>query len=261
MANIIEIRNATIYRGLTPVFAGLTLAIARGENTAILGPNGAGKSTLLKLLSCELYPVAQDGSAVRLFGHERWNVWDLRSRLGIVSDDLQKDYVGHARGRNVILSGLHSSMDVWDFQQYTPQDGERAERIMEQLGVAELRDRPFAAMSTGQQRRFLLGRALINDPEALLLDEPTSGLDLKACFQYLDILRGLMRAGKTVILATQLIHEIPPETGRVVLLKDGKVVADGRKETVLSSETLSRLYDVPVKLVQVNGFYQAVPAE
>src|SRR5690606_27637256 len=107
--NIIELQNVTAYRGDTRVFDGLSLAIPRGCNTAILGPNGAGKTTLLKLLAREIYPVEQEGSRLLLFGQERWNVWELRARLGIVSHDLQREYVGHATGLNVVLSGYYSS--------------------------------------------------------------------------------------------------------------------------------------------------------
>jgi iron complex transport system ATP-binding protein len=259
MPKIIEIANATVYRGKNMVFDRLSLEIATGCNTAILGPNGAGKSTLLKLLSRELYPAARDGGYVELFGKRCWNVWELRSHLGIVSDDLQNEYSGDATGLNVILSGLYSSIDVWSYQRFSAEDRQRAARIMKLLGVEDLKDRPFAAMSTGQQRRFLLGRALINEPAALVLDEPTSGLDLKACFQYLDIVRALMQAGKTVILVTHHIHEVPPEVSRVILLKDGKVIVDGEKGQILTSKTLSHLFDIPIQLVKVNGFYQAVP--
>ncbi len=117
----------------------------------------------------------------------------------------------------------------------------------------------FAEMSTGEQRRFLLGRALINDPDTLVLDEPTSGLDLKACFQYLAIVRGLMQDGKTIILVTHHIHEIPPEVSRVVLLKNGEMIADGDKPEVLTAANLSSLFDTPIALLHTNGFYQAVP--
>ena len=258
MRKIIEIKNITVYRGPQRVFENFSLEIALGCDTAILGPNGAGKTTLLRLLSRELYPVARDDSYVELFGQRQWNVWELRSHLGIVSDDLQNEYAGNATGLHVILSGLYSSIDVWDYQRFSPEDTERAERIMETLGVASLQDRWFSAMSTGQRRRFLLGRALINDPDALLLDEPTSGLDLKARFQYLDIVRGLMRIGKTVILVTHNIHEIPPEITRVILLKEGKVVADGENAEILTSGSLSYLFDTPLQLVRVNGFYQVL---
>ena len=259
MQKIIEIKNVTAYLGQTRVFNNLSLEIPRGCNTAILGPNGAGKSALLKLLSRELYPVQGDGSYVRIFGQERWNVWELRAHFGIVSHDLQQQYVGNARGMNVILSGYYSSIDTAAHQQFSAADKERANHIMNSLGVVELKDRMFSEMSTGEQRRFLLGRALINDPDTLVLDEPTSGLDLKACFQYLDIVRGLMRNGKTVILVTHHIHEIPPEISRVVLLKDGEVIAEGEKPEILTAKNLSHLFDTPIELVHLNGFYQAVP--
>lgn len=257
---IIEIKNATIYHGWTQVFNGLSLEIPQGCNTAILGPNGAGKSTLLKLLSRELYPVQRDGSYVRVFGRERWNVWELRSHFGIVSHELQHQYRGRVRGIDVILSGYYASIGTWPHQQFSPEQEERAGRVMETLGILELKDKLFAEMSAGEQRRFLLGRALIHDPEALVLDEPTNGLDLKACFQYLSIIRQLMRDGKTIILVTHRIHEIPPEVSRVVLLKKGQVVADGDKAEVLTSANLSQLFDTPVQLVHLNGYYQAMPA-
>ena len=259
MQKIIEIKNITVYRGQTRVFNNLSLEIPRGCHTVILGPNGAGKSTLLKLLSREIYPVQREGSYIRLFGQERWNVWELRTHFGIVSHDLQQQYLGNARGMNVILSGYYASIDTAAHQHFSVEDTERASRIMQTLGVAELKDRMFAEMSTGEQRRFLLGRALINDPDTLVLDEPTSGLDLKACFQYLDIVRGLMRAGKTIILVTHHIHEIPPEVSRVVLLKDGAVIADGDKPEILTAANLSTLFDTPIALLHTNGFYQAVP--
>lgn len=259
MQNIIEIKNVGAYRGDTPVFTNLSLSIAEGCNTAILGPNGAGKTTLLKLLSREIYPLHRDDSVIRLFGQERWNVWELRARLGIVSHDLQREYVGHARGINVILSGYFASVDVWAHHQVSAAQKARAARIMDMLGIAGLADKLYATMSTGEQRRFLLGRALVNDPETLILDEPTSGLDLKACFQYIEVVRELMQSGKTLILVTHHIHEIPPEITRVVLLKNGAVVADGDKDQILTSRNLSALFDTPVELVQAHGFYQALP--
>jgi iron complex transport system ATP-binding protein len=260
MPNIIDIKHATVYREHTRVFDDLSLEIAQGCNTAILGPNGAGKTTLLKLLLREIYPVHRDGSYVRIFGREQWNVWALRRHFGVVSHDLQQAYVGNARGLNVILSGYYSSIDTWAHQQFSTEDITRARHVMRMLGVAALQDRPFAAISTGEQRRFLLARALVHNPAALVLDEPTSGLDLKACFQYLAIVRGLMRDGKTLILVTHHIHEIPPEVSRVVLLKDGQVVGDGEKWKVLTDDQLSTLFDTPITLVQANGFYQALPA-
>jgi len=259
MQNIIEIKNATVYRGQSRVFHNLSLTIPQGCHTAILGPNGAGKSTLLKLLSRELYPVQDQGSYVRIFGQENWNVWELRSHFGIISHDLQQQYLGTARGINVILSGYYSSIDTAWHHNFSAQDKERAEQVMATLEVTTLKDRLFVEMSTGEQRRFLLGRALINDPDALVLDEPTSGLDLKACFQYLAIIRHLIREGKTIILVTHHIHEIPPEVSRVILLKDGAILADGEKREIFTDHNLSTLFATPITLLHANGFYQATP--
>jgi iron complex transport system ATP-binding protein len=131
---------------------------------------------------------------------------------------------------------------------------------MGELGVGHLRERPFARMSTGEQRRFLLGRALVHDPEVLVLDEPTSGLDLQASFQYLRRIRELIAAGKTIILVTHHIHEIPPEISRVVMIKGGEVVADGDKCELLTREQVGSLFDTDLEIAQANGYYQAMPA-
>lgn len=260
MQKIIELKNVTAYRGDTCVFDDFSLELIRGRNTVILGPNGAGKTTLLKLLTREIYPVARDDSVLRIFGQDNWNVWELRAQLGIVSHDLQREYAGYASGVDVVLSGFFASVGIWDHQQFSAAQHRRADAVMADLEIAPLRDKLFAHMSTGEQRRFLLGRALVNDPDTLILDEPTSGLDLHACFHYLDLIRGLMRAGKTIVLVTHHIHEIPPEITHVVLLKNGAVLAQGEKREVLTAENLSRLFDVAVQLVEANGFYQVLPS-
>lgn len=259
--NIVDIKHVTVYRGDTEVFTDFSLAIPLGCHTAILGPNGAGKSTLLKLLSRELHPVHREGSYVHLFGEEQWNVWTLRTRLGIVSHDLQHQYLDHVRGIDIVLSGRYASIGVYSHQQFSDDDRTRAAQLIHELGVIHLKDRKFAEMSTGEQRRFLLGRALIHQPRALILDEPTSGLDLKACMQYLDIVRHLIHQKKTIVLVTHHIHEIPPEVSRVVLLKQGVVIADGMKPDVLTAAHLSALFETPLEVVQVNGFYQVMPGK
>jgi iron complex transport system ATP-binding protein len=256
---VVEFRNVSAYRGGTLVFDGLDLIIEKGANTAILGPNGSGKSTLLKLLSREIYPVHSPESFMLVYGRDRWNVEELRSRLGIVSHDLQQDYGRYAKGRDVILSGYYSSIDTWPHQQFSPTELSHAEVLMQQLGIDNLAERPYGRMSTGQQRRFLLGRALVHSPEALLLDEPTSGLDLSATFQYLDAIRRLMQTGKQLILVTHHLHEIPPEISRVVFIRDGRIVAEGEKSALLTSAGVSALYGCAVEVVERNGFYQAVP--
>jgi iron complex transport system ATP-binding protein len=176
-----------------------------------------------------------------------------------VSHDLQRDYLICAEGLNVILSGYYASNDTYGYQEFTEAQVARAQEVMKELGIESLAGRRFGHLSTGEQRRFLLGRALVHDPLMLVLDEPTSGLDVKACFQYLDLLRAQISKGKTVLLVTHHLHEIPPEIERVVLLKEGKIVADGRKPELLTNQRISSLFDCSVSLAQANGWYQALP--
>lgn len=256
---ILDIQHATVYRGDTRVLSDFSFALREGEHAAILGPNGAGKSTLLKLLSGEVHAMPKDETKVMLFGDDRWSVWDVRKRIGIVSHDLQRDYLICAEGLNVILSGFYASNDTYEYQEFSDTQIARAHELMEELGIASLADRRFGHLSTGEQRRFLLGRALVHDPPVLVLDEPTSGLDLKACFQYLDVLRAQIAKGKTILLVTHHLHEIPPEIDRVMFLKEGKVLADGLKSTLLTNDQVSRLFESTITLVQANGWYQALP--
>ncbi len=256
---ILDIQHATVYRGDTCVFSDFSFALQEGEHAAIVGPNGAGKSTLLKLLAGGVHPLPLGETRISLFGEEGGNVWEVRKRLGIVSHDLQRDYLICAEGLNVILSGYYASNDTYEYQEFSEAQVARAREVMKELGIESLAGRRFGHLSTGEQRRFLLGRALVHDPSVLVLDEPTSGLDLKACFQYLDLLRAQIRKGKTVLLVTHHLHEIPPEIERVVLLKEGQIVADGSKANLLTDINLSRLFDQPVTLVRANGWYQALP--
>ena len=256
---ILDISHATVYRGDSCVFDNLSFVLEEDRHTAILGPNGAGKSTILKLLAGEVHAVPHDNTSIRLFGQAQWNVWDVRKRLGMVSHDLQHQYMEQVTGLKVVLSGYYASIGTYGHQDFTYAQIARARTVMEDLGIGWMIDRRYAEMSTGEQRRCLLARALVHDPSVLVLDEPTSGLDLTATFHYLDLVRGFMRKGKTILLVTHHIHEIPPEIQRVVLLKKGKILEDGEKKTVLSERTLSHLFDCPVTLACANGWYQALP--
>jgi iron complex transport system ATP-binding protein len=259
MTLVLDMGNVIVYRGLKKVLDGFTLQIEEGCSTAILGPNGAGKTTLLKLVSGEFRPRFDETSHFRVLGQERWNIWDIRSRLGVVSHDLQQEYVASVNGFDVALSGFHSSVGTWSHQSFTEEQLRRAEETITTLGIDGLRDRLYGLMSTGEQRRFLLARTLVHEPDTLLLDEPTSGLDLKSSFQYRDLMRELMRQGTTVLLTTHHVHEIPPETGRVVMVKEGKVFADGRRAEMLTSSRLSELFDCPLRAIWHNDTCQVFP--
>ena len=260
---LIEIGNATIWRGSTRVFENLNLLIEQHERVAIVGPNGSGKTTLLKAFNRELYPVADPACVFRILGRERWNVWDLRKRVGIVSQDLQQRYTPSTTALEVVVSGFHSSIGVHGAlaNRVTAEQTDAAAEKLAQLGIGELARQPLRAMSTGQQRRVILARALVHEPQTLILDEPTAGLDFAASFEYLQRIRKLSAAGRNILIVTHHLNEIPPEVDRVVLLQEGRIVADGRKSEVLTEALLSEVYGVPVRVAEVDGYFLAYPGK
>ena len=257
--NIIDLQNITVFQGRNKILDNFSLTIDESQSTVILGPNGSGKTTILKLLNRELYIVEDKKSSLKIFEKDRWNVDDLRSNLGVVSQNLQYGYSKSALGLYVVLSGFYSSDGIWQHQKFDEKKLNRAKEVMDLLSISELQDREFSTMSSGEQRKFLLARSLVNDPAVLVFDEPTSGLDMSTCFQYLEIIRELIGMGKKVILVTHHIHEIPPEVTRVILLKEGKIVEDGDKDKVLNDASLTNLFDWPIKVIKENGYYQVIP--
>ena len=256
----LELQAVEAWLGPRRVFADLSLRLHRGEHTVLLGPNGSGKSSLVKLLSRELYPVVKPGSLLRIFGSETVNLWELRGRIGLVSQDLQAAYGGRVPAADVVLSGFFGSVGIGRSQVASAAQHRRVAELMEQLGLGDLAERPYAQLSDGQRRRLLLARALVHGPEVLVLDEPTNGLDLKAKHQLLAILRDLARTGTTLLLVTHQIEAILPEISRCVLLCEGKVVGDGPSEALLQDGPLSALFATPLRVCEVNGYRQVLPA-
>ena len=219
--NIIDLQNITVFQGRNKVLDNFSLTIDESQSTVILGPNGSGKTTLLKLLNRELYIVEDPKSSLKIFEKDKWNVDELRSNLGVVSQHLQHGYSESAIGLYVVLSGFYSSDGIWQHQKFEDEKLNRAQEVMDLLSISNLQDRAFSSMSTGEQRKFLLARSLVNDPAVLVFDEPTSGLDMSTCFQYLEIIRELISMGKKVVLVTHHVHEIPPESNQSHSFKGG----------------------------------------
>jgi iron complex transport system ATP-binding protein len=253
---LLDFENVQMLRGGKPVLNGLTFRIGVGENVAILGPNGSGKSSLLKLLTRELYPVSRDTTyKMRILGRDRWELFELRRHLGIVSMDLQQDFARECSGWEAVVSGYFSSVGLWSNHKVTPAMERKAWRVLERLEVAHLAGRLMTEMSSGEARRMLLGRALIHNPDALVLDEPTTSLDLRLVREFRETMRKLARGGTSIILVTHAIEEVIPEIRRVILLRDGRVYKDGTKKDVLTSENLSELYRMNVRLDEDHGYY------
>lgn len=254
---LLEFSGITVYNGEKKVLDSLSITIRETENIAILGPNGAGKSTFIKTLLRERYPVT-DGMDVifRMHGKDTWDVFDLRSTIGIVSNDLQYTFTRPLTGHEVILSGFFSSVGIFN-RDVTPAMEEKADRILAFLEIDHLRNRPMTAMSSGESRRLLIGRALVHDPQTLVLDEPTNSLDLHALHAFRATMRKVAQAGTGIILVTHNLHDIIPEISRVVFMKDGRFCGDGVKEEMLTDEKIGGLFSVPVRVRLENGYYYA----
>ena len=258
-APLLELANVTVLRGDRRALDGVTLTIPRRQNTAVLGPNGAGKSTLLRMLNGEFFPLRRPGVRMRLLGRVRWNVFDVRRQLGVVSHELQASHHGWLSGLDVVCSGFFASVGVYRHQGLTEAQRSRAGAAAESQGAADLLERRFDTLSSGEQRRLLLARARVHEPHTLLLDEPATGLDLKAAFGLMERLRALAATGTTLIIVTHHVDQIPPEVDRIVLLKAGRVFKDGPKDEVLTSATLSDLFEVGVQVVERSGWFQVLP--
>jgi iron complex transport system ATP-binding protein len=262
---LVDFQNADIVRGDRFVLRDFSLQIARGEHVAILGPNGSGKSTLIKAISRQIYPVQRRGLRFQLLGHDDWDLSDLRSHLGIVELD-QLNNLSHEvtqrqiTARELVLSGFFNSVGLWPHHSVTRPQERRAREIMQFLEIGHLAKRSLSAMSSGEQRRAMIGRALVHDPGALILDEPTNSLDPGAVREFRALMRKLARAGRSLLLVTHHIADVIPEIERVVLMKEGRIVADGPKARLLTSARLSRLFGARLRVVKRGTSYGILPA-
>lgn len=263
-AALLEIDRASVVQGDRRVLDRFSLRIAAGEHTAILGPNGSGKSTLVKLIARQLYPLASGEApgAVRIFGRERWAVTDLRRLLGIVSPAVQLDYTSDTPVEvlDAVVSGFFAARGVARHHRVTAAMRERANEVLLQVGASHLAGREMASLSTGEARRVLIARALVHRPRALLLDEPCAGLDMASRRQFMESLRTLASGGTTLVLVTHHVEEIVPEIDRIVLLRDGQVLADGDKAATLTDTALSAAFGMPVQVSRHGAYYAAALA-
>src|SRR5215831_13534794 len=245
-------------RGSRAALSEVSLRIQSGEHVCILGPNGCGKSTLIKTITRECYPLAVEGSGVRILGRERWDIFELRSHLGIVTPDLLESCTTDSTGKDVVLSGFFSSTRIFPHHHPETEHGSRADAALARLGILHLAKRPVMQMSSGEAKRTLIARALVHEPHTLLFDEPSNALDIAAQFQLRDSLRELARSGLAILLVTHHVSEIIPEMERVILLREGQILADGEKDRVLTERNLQTLFGVRVKLAKHDGYFYAI---
>ena len=261
MSSFLELAHVNVARGNNVVLHDINLTVNTGEHIAILGPNGCGKSTLIKTITCECYPIVSgDGepqTKVSIFGRDRWDLTELKKRLGVVSAELPGKPTLTTTGRDAVLTGFFSSSTLWPNLTVTDTMRERADEVLEQIDAVQLAAKPVGEMSAGQQRRIMIGRALAASSQMLLLDEPSNALDLAAQADLRNLLRKLAQQGTGILLITHHIADIPPEIDRILMMKDGRIIADGPKDELLTAARLSELFKTEVRLTQKDGFRHA----
>jgi iron complex transport system ATP-binding protein len=254
---LLELDHAQVRRDGRLILDVDTLVLAEGERIALLGPNGSGKSTLVGVLTRDVLPLArEDGPPMRLLGRDRWDLFEAREMFGLVSSALQAAYTRRVTVRDTVLSGFFGSVGVYSHQSVSPEMLERADAAMAELEVARLADRMMSTLSTGEARRALIARALVHDPEMLVLDEPYAGLDPTAHRHFAATVRSLARSGRGLLLVTHHIEDIGPEVTRVIMLRNGRVFADGPKADLLTSERFSDLFGIPAEVEERDGVYR-----
>jgi zinc/manganese transport system ATP-binding protein len=228
------------YPGKT-VWREANFSIRKGEFVAIIGPNGAGKTTLFRLLLGMKRPT---GGSIRLFGSEPTRG---SPRIGYVPQHHTIDDESHIESMEIVRLAL--SGRKWGFSAFSDEDRKAALSALEGVGATELAQHPMAELSGGELQRIFLAEALVSNPDLLLLDEPLSNLDMRRERDLLRLVNDVVRTRDvTALLIAHNINPLLPFLDKVIYIANGKV-ASGRPEVVLTSESLSALYEIPVEVL------------
>lgn len=252
-----ELRNVSVVRSGKKLLDDVNLDIGASENVAVIGPNGSGKTTLIKLLRGDIYPYYDETKppVMKIFGDANWSLYDVRSKMGVVSMDLQNMFSDDTIVRDVVLSGYFSSLDIFRTHEISDYMLEGAEKAMEYMGIEGLAERTLEGLSLGEMRRALISRALVTSPKMLVLDEPMTGLDVVMKSKFRRMFDLMTDAGVNIVMITHDLTDIPQSLDRIVMIKDGKIYADGPKSELLTSEKVSDLFDEPINIQYNNGIY------
>ena len=250
MSDVLALAGATVVRGDSTLLADVDWEVEEGQRWVVLGPNGAGKTTLLQLAAGRMHPTS---GVVGILGEVLGavDVFDLRPRIGLSSSALAESIPDGERVRDVVVTASWGVVGRWK-ERYEDLDHGRADELLAMLGVEHLSGRRFGTLSEGERKRVQIARALMTDPELMLLDEPTAGLDLGGREDLVGRL-GEIAADLTapaVVMVTHHVEEIPPHFTDVLLLREGRVVAQGPIELTLTEANLSATFGLDLVLEQ-----------
>jgi iron complex transport system ATP-binding protein len=253
MTDVLSLHEATVVRGGRTILDSLSLTVKEGERWVVMGPNGAGKTTFLQLASTRMHPTR---GTVTILGERMGavDVFELRPRVGLASSALTGQIPPQEKVIDVVVTAAYGVTGRWR-EEYERFDERRAFMLLEQWGVATLLNRPFGQLSEGEKKRVQVARALMTDPELLLLDEPGGGLDLGGREDLVARLTHLARNpdAPAMVVVTHHLEEVPPGFTHALLLQNGKAVASGPIDEVLTAEHLSTAFDLPLEVREESG--------
>ncbi len=259
--SLLELKDVTYRVNGKRILKKVSWTVRRGEHWAVLGPNGAGKTTLLRMVCGYLWP--NEGGEVYRKGKALIDLSHLRRSIGWVTSTLVADIPEEEKVLNTVLSGKYAQLGLWVFSWEKPGAGdfEAVRNCLGELKCGHLAERPFGTLSQGEQQKVLICRALMAEPYLLILDEPCAGMDPGARETFLSALSSLgeKRSLPGLIYVTHHPEEILPIFTRTLILKEGKVMAEGATEEILTSQTIKQLYGVSVRLIEKNGRYWPIP--
>ena len=244
---ILDVQNLRIRRGSTQILRNVSWCVKPGEHWVILGANGSGKTSLLSVLTGYLMPSDGNISLLgRRYGDCDWR--ELRKQIGLVSSSVRQMMPDQEPAIETVISGRHAMIDLW--VRVTREDRVRAKRLLRSVECGYLATRPWSVLSQGERQRVLIARALMADPRLLILDEPCAGLDPAAREHFLQFIQRLGRSTKspTLVLVTHHVEEIMPVFSHVLVLKQGRVLASGRKTRTLTATMLSDAFRARMRL-------------
>ena len=252
-SNFLDLRAVDVARGDRIVLHDVNLTIRTGEHVAILGPNGCGKSTLILTMTCQIYPMVRPGMQVRIFGRERWDLTQLRKHFGVVGAgtmgaELPGERTAVTTGLDAVTAGFFSASTLWPNLVVTAEMRARAAEALERMEATHLSEQLVGTMSAGEKRRILIARALVHRPRQLLLDEPSNALDLAAQRELRETMRRLAQEGTGLVLVTHHLGDILPEIERIILMREGRIIADGPRAELLTTARLSELFKTQVRI-------------
>ena len=253
--NILEIKNLRLWRE-NPILEDISWTLSKGEHWVIFGPNGSGKSSLLGALTGYVTPSSGEITVLgQTYGQSDWR--ELRKKVGIVSTVLHSMIQLDETALKLVLSGKEAIINYWG--KIPEAELKKARNILKLIHASHLEERTWVQLSQGERQRILIGRALMADYKILILDEPCAGMDLVSKENFLNFLTLLIRKKNfpTLILVTHHVEEIIPIFKNVLLLKNGKVCASGKKTEVLNSKSLSKAFDCKIAVRKKSDRYQA----